>query len=396
MNSASNAPQNKPPPQQQQFKIKQRKREAVTKYEPEHFRDALFALLPEDPEDIDSYCVVLESNEAKLNLKLYAEPFLEIFIVGGLLAPGGVVSIKGQNPFSIFSAEESVEVIKSRVAILVKLARRLKYIPRKSEETLSHLLTYINKFGENSRKLAIASALLTTSGIISMSVLEQTLKDHLVSDGTTLEFVTVYLQTYVQELGVDHLTLALRKANLDWRLSEFFPTKSRTNTDFTNHFNTSGLEGLVEYHKKQQKLALKGQVALRLTELFQENNASEVSIYLKEQVSEHKWQESEVCPILWDSMMNSVDWSSRVDQIEQNVIKLISLWGPTLDMFTSSAKSQLTLLLKVQAYYDVLSESAIFYWFEKGAAPQGKNVLLKQMEPFVNWLREQESDEEDE
>jgi hypothetical protein len=54
----------------------------VDKYEPEQFRDDLFNILPEDEEQI---CAALEANEVKLDLKRYAEPFFEIFIVGGLI-----------------------------------------------------------------------------------------------------------------------------------------------------------------------------------------------------------------------------------------------------------------------------------------------------------------------
>ncbi|RKO93757.1 W2 domain-containing protein, partial [Blyttiomyces helicus] len=46
--------------------------------------------------------------------------------------------------------------------------------------------------------------------------------------------------------------------------------------------------------------------------------------------------------------------------------------------------------------HDVVSESAIIYWNEKGAGTQGKTVFLKQMEPFVAWLKEQEDDDSDE
>jgi len=43
---------------------------------------------------------------------------------------------------------------------------------------------------------------------------------------------------------------------------------------------------------------------------------------------------------------------------------------------------------------DVLSESAILYWAEKGSKTQGRTVFMKQMEPFIHWLKNA-SDEED-
>jgi hypothetical protein len=61
-------------------------REAVHKYEPEVFRDSLLALIQSvDKNDNDTYTSILEANESKLDLKRYAEPFFELFIVGDLL-----------------------------------------------------------------------------------------------------------------------------------------------------------------------------------------------------------------------------------------------------------------------------------------------------------------------
>jgi hypothetical protein len=81
-----------------------------------------------------------------------------------------------------------------------------------------------------------------------------------------------------------------------------------------------------------------------------------------------------------------------------------------LEAFSNSSKTEIILLQKVQLtcyenakltkFYqeDVVSDTAILYWSEKGVKPQGKNVFLKQMEPFVKWLRDNadDSDESDE
>lgn len=44
---------------------------------------------------------------------------------------------------------------------------------------------------------------------------------------------------------------------------------------------------------------------------------------------------------------------------------------------------------------DVLSSSGIFYWFEKGAKPNGKQTFLKATEPLVKAIRQSEDDDED-
>lgn len=52
----------------------------------------------------------------------------------------------------------------------------------------------------------------------------------------------------------------------------------------------------------------------------------------------------------------------------------------------------------VQILYndDILSSQAIFYWFEKGAKGQGKQTMLKAMEPLVKAIKEAEESDEDE
>ena len=91
-------------------------------------------------------------------------------------------------------------------------------------------------------------------------------------------------------------------------------------------------------------------------------------------------------------------------------------WSKVLAAFCTNPKTELALLQKVQVYCyedaklmkhfrqivqilynsDVISESAILYWAEKGAKNQGKTVFLKQMEPFIHWLKTVESESEEE
>ena len=91
-------------------------------------------------------------------------------------------------------------------------------------------------------------------------------------------------------------------------------------------------------------------------------------------------------------------------------------WSKVLAAFCTNPKTELALLQKVQIYCyedaklmkhfrqivqilynsDVISESAILYWAEKGAKNQGKTVFLKQMEPFIHWLKTVESESEEE
>lgn len=120
-------------------------------------------------------------------------------------------------------------------------------------------------------------------------------------------------------------------------------------------------------------------------------------------------------PILvWDSLFASVEF--RSEKIDMMVVKLLSSWCPALALFCTSPKAQLGLLLHIQLHCyedssfiksfrtmiqllynnDVVSESAIVYWYEKGSSQHGRKALQAQLQPFIEWLEEQEdSDEED-
>ena len=44
---------------------------------------------------------------------------------------------------------------------------------------------------------------------------------------------------------------------------------------------------------------------------------------------------------------------------------------------------------------DVIAEDTIYYWQKKGSSTKGRNVFMKEMEPFIKWLEEAEEEEED-
>jgi len=43
---------------------------------------------------------------------------------------------------------------------------------------------------------------------------------------------------------------------------------------------------------------------------------------------------------------------------------------------------------------DILAEDTIIWWAKKGSHPKGRNVFLRDMEPFLKWLDEAEEDED--
>ncbi|CAG8485502.1 16519_t:CDS:2 [Acaulospora colombiana] len=404
-------------------KIKARKgqQKAQAKYEPTIFRDSILkALSNAQPGDLEEISQQLDISGNTLEYRKYGETLFEILLTGGVLAPGGTILKDGtqRSPFSIFTAEDNSEVIKKHVEVFNKLIRRYKYLQRSFEETIKNLIQYINKWSsEENNKLAMAIGLFASGQMTNINVLTVLFKEHLVKEGLSLQFVTAVFKAYLSEQSIDHLGNSLKKAGMDNKLMEFFPPNKRDEEYFARYFEAEDMKQLVEYHNQKQRNSMKEQTIDRAKKMLQADNTSaEVIVYLKHQMKEGGWQESDFVQIVWDSVMQAVDWGSRAEQIETQVLRQVKQCSDILTVFATSPKTELALLQKVQVYCyddtklmkhfrqivqilydeDVVSESAILYWSEKGASHQGKTVFLKQMEPFIQWLKTVDSESEEE
>ncbi|CAG8468816.1 1482_t:CDS:2 [Paraglomus brasilianum] len=423
MSGTQNSTSSKTLPALHGVKIKTKKsvQKAQAKYEPTVFRDNILkALTAAKPGDFEDIAQQLDRAGNDLEYHKYGETLFEILLTGGILAPGGIISQDGapRSPFSIFAAEDNTETIKKHVEVFDKLIRRYRYLQHIFEDTLRNLLQYINKWStEEINKLATAIGLLTSGGLANVNVLTVLFKEHLVKEGLSLQFVTSVFKAYLNEQSIDHLGSSLERAGIHKKLMEFFPPNKRDEEYFARYFEAEDMKQLVEYHNKKQKAAMKDQTIEHVKELLDgESTPAEVITYLRHQMKESRWQEADFAQIVWEALIGAVDWSSRPEQIESQALRQVKDWSKVLAAFCTNPKTELALLQKVQVYCyedaklmkhfrqivqilynsDVISESAILYWAEKGAKNQGKTVFLKQMEPFIHWLKTVESESEEE
>lgn len=101
------------------------------------------------------------------------------------LEPGGIIDASAErSSFCLFSAPDDPEVIKKHVKVFNKLIRRYKYLQKSLDDTLKHVLQFINKWkSEECNKLAMATGYMITTQLTGISVLKVLLKDYLVKDG---------------------------------------------------------------------------------------------------------------------------------------------------------------------------------------------------------------------
>ncbi|KAG0056842.1 hypothetical protein BGZ83_003136 [Gryganskiella cystojenkinii] len=407
-------------PSLQGVKIRTRKgvQKATAKFEPTVFRDAFIAVLSSaTPGNLDEISAKLDAAGNTLEYRRYAETLFEILIVGRLLAPGGTFLEDGTpaSPFSIFEAQDNLASIKKHVEVFNKLMRRYKYLQRGFEDTLMNLLQHINKFStEDTNKLALATGLFCSAGLATLSVLSVLFKEHLVKEGLSLQFVTTVFKTCLLDQTVDQFGLNLSKAGMSERLLDFFPPNKRDEESFARHFEAEDMKQLVAFQSKKQLYMRKENVVEQVKSLLEEGKVTECITYLKTESKDIGLTEAEFIPLVWTGMMASVDWGTRVDQIDNQILKQVQQYSKLLAAFCTNPKTEIALMQTMQVNFyedarflkqfravtqllyknDVLSESAILYWAEKGAKTQGRTVLMKQMEPFIHWLKNA-SDEED-
>ncbi|GLT51824.1 hypothetical protein SLA2020_252060 [Shorea laevis] len=127
-----------------------------------------------------------------------------------------------------------------------------------------------------------------------------------------------------------------------------------------------------------------------------------------------KLPDIEVVRMLWDVIMDAVQWSGKSQKQNANAaLRQVKSWAKLLNTFCTSGKLELELLYKVQMQcyedaklmklfpkiirslydHDVLAEDTILHWFRKGTNPKGRQTSVKALKPFVNWLEEAEEEE---
>ncbi|KAI7907433.1 armadillo-type protein [Cokeromyces recurvatus] len=422
MNSTQSQASTNPKPVLHGVKIKQRKgvQKANAKHEPEIFRDQLLAHLKTIEEgDFEAISTKLDILGNTLEYRKYGDSLFEILITGGILETGGNIDDDAErSPFCIFAAQDETSMIKKYVEVFNKLIRRYKYLQRILRETLENLLQFVNKWqAEENSKLAKATGLFICNQLTPASVLKVLFQDYLMKDGYSLAFTTTVFRTVMREQSIEQLGRALTSEGLNSRILDFFPPNKRDEDCLIRHFEAEDMKEFVEYYRKNKKNSIKNTLLNELSELVQgEASNAEVISFIKTNMNEGGLTESDVIPIIWQSMMNTVDMMSRSDQIESQVLRAIGQWTKILEEFCSSPKTEIVLLQKVQAscyedvkltkYFrriiqtlyknDVLSDNAILYWNDRAHLTQGKTLFLKQLEPFVNWLRDNDdSSDED-
>ncbi|CAL5363089.1 unnamed protein product [Camellia sinensis] len=404
-------------------RIKTRKRNIAAPLDPSTFADAVVQIYLDNAGDLELIAKSIESSD--LNFSRYGDTFFEVAFTGGRTQPGTTKPDEGErHPFSIIDCEPKREAILPSVIYIQKILRRRPFLIKNLENVMRKFLQSLELFEENERKkLAIFTALAFSqklSGLPLDTVFQPLLKDNLVAKGIVLSFITDFFKEYLIDNSLDDLISFLKRGKMEDNLLDFFPSSKRSVEAFSEHFTQVGLLGkyendviirtldytckaglvpLVEYHEKKIfEVKLKEMKSALTTQIAEETDISEVIETVKQHVKDAKLPDIEVVRILWDVIMDAVQWSGKNQQQNANAaLRQVKMWANLLNTFCTSGKLELELLYKVQvqcyedaklmklfpdivrALYDqdVLAEDTILYWFRKGTNPKGRASLCE-------------------
>ncbi|KDR20399.1 protein krasavietz [Zootermopsis nevadensis] len=401
-------------------RIKTRKRDEKEKYDPAGFRDAVLQGLNKAGTDLDAVSKFLDTAGSKLDYRRYGEALFDILIAGGLLVPGGSIAQDGDKPCKtnacVFEAPEDMDSMHNYEQVFIKLMRRYKYLEKMFEDEMKKILIFIKGFTELERiKLARMTSLWISNGSVPPTVLLVLINEHLVKDSLALEFLMEVFVTWKQEKGLASLMTALKRGGIESRLMEFVPLNKRTEEHFRAAFEEKGLADIVKLHKAQANQEAKRDLQLQLEEQLSESRAiKDIVSEVKEVAGKNSIAEHEVIYLVWSTVMSQVEWNKKEELVAEQALKHLKQYTPLFEAFTTTARSELALMLKIQEFCygnmnfmkvfhkiillfyktDVLSEEVIMKWYKEGHSVKGKMLFLDQMKKFIEWLQNAEEESE--
>eukprot|EP00897_Mesotaenium_endlicherianum_P009042 jgi/Mesen1/8166/ME000438S07269 len=402
-------------------RIKTRKRNIAVPLDPTSFANAVVQIYLEHQGNLELVAKDIDASE--LDFSRYGETFFEVVFSGGRMQPGTTKPEDGaerQNT-NVLAEVPTREAIMRHVLFLQKILRRRPFMIKSLENVMRRSIQSLELYSvEDRNKMAVLAALCFSQRFTGLSpefVFTALLNDALVAKGTSLGFVTEFLKVYLAETNLDDVVGLLKRGKVDERLLDFFPIAKQTNDAFAEHFNSAGLQMLVEYNKKVVFDVKLKEMHSAVADMIGENaDVKDVIEGVRQRKKEAGLADADVVKTVWDAIMGAVSWSGKNQQQNaMNALRQVKTWGKLVGAFTVSAKLEAELLYKIQMQcyedakiqrlfpefvrtlydQDVLAEDTIMLWFRKGTNPKGRQLFVKALEPFVKWLEEAEEEEDE-
>ena len=259
---------------------------------------------------------------------------------------------------------------------MTRLLQRYKYLKKGLEDEMKKILKFLKAFQDSERRsLAIYTGLLLSEVLVPASVLSSLLRyvphssltkcfrcsscsEVLVKEGLSLQFITLVFQTWLSEKNINHVSSALRKAQLEARLTvsllhlpgyglwlhssqDFLPVSQQSAVVFDDHFSQVGLEVLVKYRRAQESAEKRRALKKELEEMLEADTTSDeiidrcqqhmdtaqltdvdITVLVGGLLLEIFGKYSVMCVFqLWRCVMDSVEWNKKEELVAEQALK---------------------------------------------------------------------------
>jgi hypothetical protein len=218
----------------------------------------------------------------------------------------------------------------------------------------------------------------------------------------------------------DELVQLLVRGRVADRLLEFCPPGKRTLDALLAHLRAAGLGPLADWAARREVDARVAELQQGLAEMMgadPPHPSSEMIAYVKRCKQEASLPDADVVRVLWTVLSRSVPMTGKnAQQVQQALLARVKANRKLLAAFVTSARLELQLIVALQvccyedsrllklfaetlrAFYaaDLVGEDAVMHWYRRGSHPKGRNVFLKDAEPFIKWLEEAEEEDDEE
>jgi hypothetical protein len=220
------------------------------------------------------------------------------------------------------------------------------------EEEFKKIIKFLKGFTAEERdRLAKLTAVLITSNQVPVSVVTSAIHDQSVKDGYSAEFLLTTLRTWLLDRDSSTVWAAIRKAGIDQKVMEFFPANKRTAENLDSVFQSNGLSQLLEFQKAglgdKAKKELHAQVVAMIKD---ESSVKEIESFVKDAVTKNGMPEHEVAVLLWNTLMNGVEWNKKEELVAEQAIKHLKVYAPLLEKFTTTVRAEIALINRVQEF----------------------------------------------
>ena len=272
------------------------------------------------------------------------------------------------------------ETIKAFAQVFCRLVRRYKYLAKTLEEEFKKITKFLKGFAPDDReKLAKLTGFLiadSDSGL-NASILSSVLLDQIVKDGCASDFLVTVLKTWFKEKNGDASAIwgGVKKAGLDQKIMEFYPVNKRNPEVLEAAFVAAGLNQLLDFQKASLGDRAKKELQNEVSKMVKESASTKAILtVVNEAMTRHRMPESEVVVLLWNTLMNAVEWNKREELVADQAIKHLKGYTTVLSAYTKSLKSEMALIHRVQEFcYDNMNFLKVFgkiiTLFYKGLCP---------------------------